>query len=367
MSHSSRPRLLPVVASTLAAIAVLGTGCECITCDEPDEEVVVAQEPWRDSVAVFRARILGLLATPSELYVATENEFVRLSTGDDTAFATIERRPLVRRYANLGQPALSELIFARGLRDIGSGEESVQFSLIQNAGATREIPVDSLTDVPVTLAFGGQVVGAFNRTGTVYLQPVYRRDTRRVALLRFEIAYDPTFTELESLRFTGLVDLPNVQEIDRAVSTIKYLDGRFYVATKAGAYTVENNGRVERIIAPSASIRDIFRYEGTYYATQSTDGPLFVSQEGRSWTPSGIVSDFRLVNAIGGRLVTQELEGWQWRVAEDIDEPASQLRLNEDFPRQNDQYFALARLGDRYYMSIDRQIVQAEELMPVEP
>ena len=205
-------------------------------------------------------------------------------------------------------------------------------------------------------------MGAFSRTGQIYLQPVYRRDTRRVALMRFELAYDPTFTSFASLRFTGLVDLPNVREIDRAVSTIKYIDGLFYVATKEGAYAVTNSGRVERIIAPSASIRDIFRFEGTYYATQSTTGPLFESQEGRSWSPSGIVSDFRLVNAIGGQLVTQELEGWQWRIADDVADRAEALLLNEDFPRQNDAYFGLARLQRTYYMSIGKRIVRTDEL-----
>ena len=364
MYQFNLPKLAFAVA--LAALAAASSSCKCLTCDD-DEMSVVEEQPWQDSVAVFRERVLGLLATPSELYVATESEFVRFGTSDDAILSEVERRPLVRRYANLGQPALHPLIFARGLRDIGDGAESVQFSLVQNAGATRVIPIDSLSSVPLTLAFGGQVVGAFSRTGRIYLQPVYRRDTRRVALLRFEIDFDPTFTSFASLRYTGLIDLPNVREIDRAVSTVKYIDGMFYVATKEGAYAVENSGRVERIIAPSASIRDIFRYEGTYYATQSTDGPLFVSQEGRSWAPSGIVTDFRLVKAIGGQLVTQELEGWQWRLAEDVDEPARALLLNEDFPRQNDAYFGLARLSKTYYMSIDKRIVRTEQLAAVEP
>lgn len=339
--------------------------CQCITCDD-DDALEADAAPWQDSVAVFRERVLGLLATPTELHVATESEFVRYGMSDDTVLAEVERRPLIRQYANLGQPALHPLLFARALRDIGTSVELVQFSLVQNAGATREIAVDSLTEAPLTLAFGGEVVGAFNRTGTVYLQPVYRRDTRRVALLRFEIAFDPTFTSFQRIRFTGLVDLPNVREIDRAVSTIKYLDGLFYVATKEGAYAVDNAGRVERVIAPSASIRDIFRYEGTYYATQGTDGPLFESQEGRAWVPSGIVTDFRLVEVLGNQLVIQELEGWQWELAEDIDAVAKPLRLNEEFPRDNDKYFALARLGRAYYMSIDKRIVRSRELAAAE-
>ena len=353
---------IAVFAIGLAVLAALPS-CRCLTCDDDGEPGPgLTEAPWQDSVAAFNERILGLLATPTELHVATESEFIRYGMSEDTVLSEVERRPLVRRYRNLGQPALSPLVFARGLSDIGNSEESVQFSLVQNSGATREIPVDSLTEVPVTLAFGGEVVGAFNRTGTIYLQPVYRRDTRRVALLRFELSYDPTFTSFQRIRFTGLIDLPNVREIDRAVSTVKYLDGRFYVATKEGAYTVDDAGRVERIIGPTASIRDIFRYEGVYYATQSTDGPLFESQEGRTWVPSGIVTDFRLVEVLGGQLVVQELEGWQWQIAEDVDADSRPLRLNEDFPRDNDKYFALARLGRTFYMSIDKQIVRAGDL-----
>ena len=350
------------------AASVTLPSCRCLTCDDDDNGMGLEEDGalWQDSVAVFRERVLGLLATPTELHVATESEFVRYGTSDDTVLTEVERRPLVRSLRNLGQPALNDIVFARGVDDIGSGEEAVQFSLVQNSGATRLIPIDSLSPVPVSMAFGGEVIGAFNRTGTIYLQPVIRRDTRRVALLRFELAYDPTFTSFQRIRFTGLVDLPNVREIERAVSTVKYLDGRFYVATKEGAYTVDNAGRVERIIAPNASIRDFFRYEGVYYATQSTDGPLFESQEGRIWNASGIVTDFRLVEVLGRQLVVQELEGWQWEVADDVDEAAKPLRLNEEFPRANDQYFALARLNRDYYMSIGKRIVRARDLMAAE-
>ena len=361
MESATYIKIIPILAISVAALLTLPS-CRCLTCDDDEGAAPAAEAPWQDSVATFRERILSMLSTSTELYVATESEFVRYGMSEDTVLREVERRPLVRRYRNLGQPALTDVVFARGLADIGSSEELVQFSLVQNSGATREVSIDSLTSVPVTLAFGGEVVGAFNRTGNIYLQPVYRRDTRRVALLRFELTYDPTFTSFQRIRFTGLVDLPNVRDLDRAVSTIKYLDGRFYVATKEGAYTVDNAGRVERIIPPSASIRDIFRYEGIYYATQSTDGPLFESQEGRVWSPSGIVTDFRLVEVIGGQLIVQELEGWQWDIAEDVAEAAKPLRLNEGFPRDNDKYYALTRLQRDYYMSIDRRIVRARDL-----
>lgn len=346
------------------ALGLGTTSCRCVNCDDDDMEVVDEDSiVWEDNVMVFRERVLSLLANDAELHVATESEFVRFTMSEDTTLTELERRPLIRQYANSGQPALHPLVFARSIKDIGSGEELVQFSLVQNSGGTRQISIDSLSAVPMTAVFGGEVVGAFNRTGTVYLQPVYRRDKRNLALMRFELRTNSTFTEFTSIRFTGLIDFPNVRESQRAYSTIKFLDGNFYLATKQGAYLIDNAGNAERIIAPTADIRDFFRYEGIYYATQSTAGPLFESQDGLAWTPSGIVSDLKMVNVFGNDIVSHELEGWKWRVSEGVEAQAKPLKLNDDFPLGNDMYFDIVTMRRQFYMSVDRRIVRSAGLV----
>ena len=354
-----RPSLF---ALTIAIFAGATSSCTCVTCGDDDVPSVSGGQPWQDSVATYRERILGLLANDNELFTITESEFVRHAMAADSSLVELERRPLLRQWANVGQPALHPLLFARSIRDIGSGEELVQFSLIQNAASTRQIAIDSLGVEPLSAVFGGEVVGAFDRTGTVYLQPVYRRDTRRLALLRFELKTNTTFTDFTSIRYTGLIDFPNVRQSERAVSTIKWLDGNFYMATKQGAYLISRAGVSERIITPSADTRDIFRYEGIYYATQSTTGPLYVSHDGLSWSASGILTDLRLVRVFGDQLLSHDFEGWAWRVSDEITAQTRPLIMNEGFPEDNDKYYGMVNLRGSFYMSIDKKIVRGREL-----
>ncbi len=350
-------------ATTVVTVVTASSSCTCVTCDEEEEvQQLAAGKPWDDSLFVFRERILGLLANDRELFTITQSEFIRHTMLDDSTLLEIERRPLLRQYANSGQPALHPVVFARSIKDIGNGEELIQFSLIQNPAASQILSIDSLGVEPLSAVFGGEVVGAFDRTGTVYLQPVYRRDTRRVAVMRFELRTDPTFTNFVSIRYTGLIDFPNVRETERAVSTIKWLDGNFYLATKQGAYLISRAGIAERIIAPSADIRDVFRYEGIYYATQSSTGQLYESQDGLAWTTSGIVTDLRLVRVFGDKLLSHNFEGWLWNITNDVRQQSSPLALNRDFPLENDKYFGLVNLRGRFYMSVDKHLVCANEL-----
>ncbi len=347
----------------MTVVAGATSSCTCLTCDDEDElQVADRAKLWTDSIQVFRERILGMLANDGELFTVTESEFVRHTMVNDSTLMEIERRPLLRQYANSGQPALHPVVFARSIRDIGNGEELIQFSLVQNAAATRVLSIDSLGVEPLSAVFGGEFVGAFDRTGTVYLQPVYRRDTRRVAVLRFELKTNTAFTEFVSIRYTGLIDFPNVRQTERAVSTIKWLDGNFYMATKQGAYLITRTGVAERIITPSADVRDVFRYEGVYYATQSSTGPLYESQDGLAWTTSGIVTDLRLVRVFGDQLLSHDFEGWRWNITADITQQSKPLAINESFPIENDKYFGLVNLRGKFYMSIDRRIVRGEEL-----
>ena len=62
------------------------------------------------------------------------------------------------------------------------------------------------------------------------------------------------------------------------------------VLLRAGALAAPVFKVDERVIGPTASLRDVFRYDNIYYATQSSTGPLFESLDGRDWQPSGIVT-----------------------------------------------------------------------------
>lgn len=350
-----------LIFGALSTVLLSTTACTCLTCgDDDDGPAAGKKQPWPDTIATFRQRIIGLHATNDELYAFTANEFFRYSRD----LTLVEARPLVAQYANLGQPAVNNLVYARVTRDLGSGEELLQISLAQNAAATELVAIDSLTPQPLQVIYDGETVGAFNRLGTIYLQPVLRRDTRRVALLRFEIKTNVTFTRITEFRYTGMIDLPAVRDIERVVSSVNYLDGAFFVATKFGAYRVSDAGVVEILTETNAEIRDIFRYDGDFYASQSSAGPMLKSIDGRTWNSSGIATNLRLVSVFGdSAIVSHELEGWTWQLSKKITDQSKPLRLNENFSTSNNSiYFGLVRFGQRYYMSVDNRIFAGDRL-----
>ena len=351
----------PLFVVSLVALGLLGgVACTCVTCDDtPRASGGGDQLPWPDTVATLRQRIIALHATADELFVFSDHEFVRLSSD----LTTVESRPLVAQLQNLGRPAVNDLVYARVARNISTGEELLQVSLAQNAAASALVAIDSLTPEPLEVIFDGETVGAFNREGTIYIQPVLRRDSRLVALARFELETDQTFTRIRELRFTGLIDLPEVRDLERVVSSVNYLEGAFYVATKFGAYRVSDAGQVERLTPADAEIRDVFRYDGAFYASQSSAGPMFTSRDGRAWNSSGIATNLRLVSPLGDSLiVSHEVEGWLWQITPDLERQARPLELNPGFPLDNSLYFGLVRFGERFYLSVDNRLYSSDRL-----
>ena len=363
-SYSKSLVWLPALATAIVML-LTASSCTCLTCDDGDGgPVVIEESAWPDTVASLRRRIIALHATEDEVFAFTESEFVRFARD----FSVVEARPLVAQYANLGQPAASDLVIARLTRDLGSGEELLQISLAQNGAANELIAIDSLTAEPLEVIHDGERIGAFNQTGTVYLQPVMRRDTRRAALLRFEIETNATFTEITEIRYAGMIDLPAVRDVERVVSSINEIDGAFFVATKFGAYRIADDGPAVLLTETNAEIRDIFSFDGELYASQSSAGPMLKSVDGLRWTNSGIATNLRLVGVFGdSAIVSHELEGWTWQMTHKITDQSKPVLLNASFPQSdNSIYFGLVEFRDRFYMSVDNRIVASDRIQVAE-
>ncbi len=352
-----------VLATAALLLQVGSSSCTCLTCgdemDEPDKAKLV----WPDSIATTQQRIIGLHATADELHVFTANEFRRYSKD----FALVESRNVVSDYQNLGQPAANDLVHARVLRDLGTLEEVLQISLAQNAAASETIVLDSLGPEPINVLATGETVGAFNNLGTVYVQPVLRRDTRQVALMLFSISTNQTFTRITDLKFERMVTMPEVREIERAVSSINYFSGHFYIATKFGGYRLSEAGVLERLTPTNTEVRDFFRYDGDFYATQSSAGPMLTSVDGRNWASSGIATDLRLVSVFGdSSIVSHELEGWAWRISKAIEKQSKPIQYNKDIVLNDSFFFGMVRFNRRFYMSVDKTILASDELKQIE-
>lgn len=370
IEHTESMKFIPSATTKLSLFALLSVGslllasCTCLTCDDDGGEMMGTEaEPWDTTTVSTVERIIALHSTPSELYAFSKSEFLRIEAGSERV---IQRRNFLPRYQALGQPAVNDLIFARGLRDTRDGTDAIEFQLVQSQAALERFFIDDLTTESLAIESDGAQIGAFNDLGTIYVQPVIQRDDRRLGLLIFSIATTPDFTEFSDVSFVGLIDVPTVREEPRVVSSIRYIDDHFYIATKFGAYRLSDSGVLETLIQSPTDIRDIFKYENRFYATQVSLAPMFVSNNGLNWESSGIVTDLRLVDPFGDQLVSQELEGWQYKLTNDIMEVTETLRLNESFGTvSNDQFFGIDRLGTTFYLGFNNRLYKTDSLQVV--
>ena len=340
--------------------------CRCLDCDDDGGggTVQLDDAPWTATNLTTRGRITSLFATPDELFVFTPVEFVR-GTVEDTVFTTVDRRPFPSALRTLGRPAVNNLAFVRGVLNTTTSEQLLEFQLTQNAGASITLAIDSLGPELVSLEEDASAIGAFNDEARVYVQPVIRRTDRNVALLFFTLDYNPSFTAFTSIEYNGLVALPNVTEDDKIVSDIDFIDGSFYVSTKRGLYRVSESGVVETVLDNFNDIRDVFRYQGDLFATKASTAPLLQSEDGFNFRQS-FVQEMYLTQIEGPYIVTQNFEGWEYLITDDLAQQTKPMKLNPDFPTARDVYFGLERWDNRYYLGVDQRLYVADDLEQVD-
>ncbi|MFK8056764.1 MAG: hypothetical protein AB8F78_11645 [Saprospiraceae bacterium] len=344
-----------------SATLLLGS-CTCLTCDDDGDPVGMPTEnaAWDTTTVSTTERIIALHSKPDELLAFTKSEFLRIAAITDNV---IERRTFLPRYQALGQPAVNDLMFARGLSDTRDGADIVEFQLVLNPAEVERFYIDSITTQLLAIEDDGAQIGAFNDLGTIYVQPVIQRNERRLGMLIFSLTTDQTFTEFTDVSFVGLIDFPTVREAARVVSSIRFIDDHFYIATKFGAYRLSESGVLETLIASPTDIRDIFKYDGRFYATQVSLAPMFVSNSGQNWQSSGIVTDLRLVDVFGDQLVSQELEGWRYNLTDDLMQIPEELEMNESFGNlTNDQFFGIDKLGSSFYLGFENRLYKTDSL-----
>ena len=349
----------------ITGVVLLLGSCTCVTCGDDDDGtgnggMNTENDAFQRTDVETVERIIALHSTQDELQVFTKSEFLRVEMETDRV---IQIRNFLPQFTALGQPATNDLIFARGLRDTRDGSDEIEFQLVLNQGEVRRFSIDSLTSSLLAIEDDGAQIGAFNDLGTIYVQPVIQRDERRLGMLIFSIATDQTFFEFTDVSFVGLIDFPNVREAPRVVSSIRFIDDHFYIATKFGAYRLSESGLLETLIPNPTDIRDIFKYDGKFYATQVSLAPMFTSDTGISWESSGIVSDLRLVDVFGDQLISQELEGWQYQITNELTEITEPLMLNESFGNvTNDQFFGIEKFGSSFYLGFDNGLYKTDSL-----
>ena len=347
-------RFLPVV---LIGLSLVQFGCQRpISDDEADIS------PWQMLSDTTQRVIQNVHGTPFELYVATEDEFLRF----DDEGRNISRRPLPAPHGRQGIPALSDNVLAR-VKFSETDEQVLEFSLTREVANTVTFTPDQFADANDNTVLynvpANHPLGAFDNDNRRFLTVarVFEDNRNHLALLLFDIRQNALFDQFESVDLLARVDLPDQPAQQDRINSIRFVGGNFYVNTLDGAYRMTPDGEAEKIFSDWRI--DLFELNGTLFSTAFNPFDLQNSyDDGLTWERANVNAVPRYVQIVNGRILSQERRGGAYFVAEDV-ETKKQILYPEEVNTDNFYFYGTTYVADRYYFSVDKQLWWTDELL----
>ncbi len=320
---------------------------------------------WQQAADLVEQPLKNIYATPFQLYAITDNQFLRL--GPDAE--VVELRTLNPNGLPLSRPALSDNLFARMVAD-GQGRQLLEFQLARNPSAVYRIAPDTLR-LPGDdlLEFDGlaRSAGVFSSDGVFYLQPakVFRDNRGHYLLLLFEIRLNAPHDAFQTLTLRGRVELPTLEAPATNLSnlvSLRFFEGAFFLTGKAGAWRIDTQPEATRLF--QQWMLDVFPWKGKLYITgfnsfdlhQSTDG-------GRTWKRLNQPSELKLVEARGEHLLTQEVLGKPFFLADEDLRRALPIRYPPEVePGNFSAFVGVEFFADAYWFAIERSLFYTDTL-----
>jgi hypothetical protein len=305
--------------------------------------------------------VQGLLATPFELYVISENSFARLSADLDV----VERRPFLLPSKSNSLPALSENTLAR-LTTNAQGRQVVEFHLARNSTQVFSLLVDTLPVVAgnsLEIESFNTPVGAFSNDGSLFLMPAKLLPARTYSLYLFEIRQNFQHNAFESLKMIKRIDLPDLSaDADEVIKAVKFLNGNFYLTTQQGAWRITPSGVIAKV-RPSWK-EDCFAYQGDLYMTGIYDYDLDKSiDNGLEWERVNVGTEMRHVVVADTMLFTQQVPGQIFRVMPKDFKLAKEITYPTVANPVSSAFYGLVFFEGRYIFSMDKWLFATEKVV----
>ncbi|MCU0345447.1 MAG: hypothetical protein MUC59_00800 [Saprospiraceae bacterium] len=343
--------------AALIAATMFITSCQTTPFWEDDDPSSGGIQ-WDTVGLTMSPKILGLHATPFELYAISENSFARLNSN----LELIERRTLPISNAI---PALNDNSFAR-LTVNDQNRQVVEFRLTRNPDEIFRLLVDTLS-APAgnTLEIEelANAIGAYSTDGTQFLMASKVLPARYYSLHLFSVQQNFQNNTFASIKLVKRMDLPELEaSADGVIKSIKFVSGNFYLASQQGAWRITPAGIATRIF--SQWKEDCFSWQGDLYMTGTVDYDLEKSiDNGLDWERVNIPTDLRHVAVADTFVFTQTLPGKvfqlmpsDFKVAKDITYPSAADPSSSFF-------YGLVEFNKRFYFSIDNSIYFTDQIV----
>lgn len=350
----------PLFPKLLLSIFVVSLVFSCQKPLLPDDDSPADKADWRLLEAPVQRQILGLHATPFQLYAITDNQFFRFNTEDEM----VEMRTLNEYNGVKGVPALNDNAFMRlTLND--DNRQVLEFQHARNGQSFVYIPVDSLekdAGTFVEVEFVSRQLGAFSSDGSSFLLPVKVLPQRYYAFYLFDIQQNMSSSAFVSIQPVKRIDIPELDAELNNLKSVRFLNGNYYIASSLGAWRITPAGQVQKIF-PQWML-DFFSLKGKLYATGLTPYDLHNSTDnGLNWYRIDQNSPVKYAETADTLLFSEETLGNPYKLVSTDFKIARDIALPEEAPTNPSVFYSVVYFAGRYYFSMDRDVYSAAKVV----
>ena len=313
-------------------------------------------DPWTKVEGLTTINnIRTLYAAPTELYLISNDEFIRLNVQNEA----VEKRRLQLPFRYYGRPGLSEHTFFQMIRN-GDGEQELDFYLTKNPDPVYRITINSLIgneDSGLIAESRSRNTAAYNKTGTQLLLPVIQLPESYFVFFLFDINLNNTKTEFESIEVRHRIDVPDLPADTDNLLNVQYINGFYYANTLDGAVRIDPvNGEADKIF--DDWLLDFFEYDGKVYGTGFGNVLYESSDNGLNWSLVQQAQPVNLeaVDVVNNRVFNQRGTGFPYSLAAADLSKVTPLKQNADFPEDLSAFQDVAHFYGRYYITVFKEL-----------
>jgi hypothetical protein len=335
----------------------------CITYEGTPVPGSGDDEKWEKVSVSFERLILETRATPFFLMAISDNQFYRLGSENEI----LEKRILDVENGVYGKPCLDDNLFAR-LTKNDNGKFQIEFHLVKNSAEIVKKSMDDLAgelNEVVQPDYFGRNIGAFNQDGTRFILPTVTFPNFYYSFFIFDIRLDATTFHFEKVETVHRVDIPELTSEFNNIGTIRSLGTDFYIAAKDGGFKIDKDGVYSKV--SQHWMKDFFS-KGSYYYGVAFDDNLFMESQnqGQDWNQSSIASEIKEVSKAGGLVFSQFLPGHKFSLANDSLTTTKAVKLNEEFPNDNNSYQSINYFSNNFYLSVGKDLYLSKNIVTVQ-
>jgi len=307
----------------------------------------------------------NMKATANEIHLITDDEFVRL----DNNGQLVSRQPIPLPFKFFGRPILGDFAMARIVRKAAQGNPILELRSSNNPTLALDTDFttldDSISNPVLDNIFpeeDSRYSGAFNENSTQLLIPAINFTQNLHTFFLIDIDYNLGGTNgIEAIEVAHVVHIPEIPAANGVLDNIKFINGNYYVVSLDGSFIIRPDGTYEKLF--QGHFWDFFELDNKIFATERSRALFAGDMDGSNWSFQQDSSALQQVEIANGEVFSQQAIGFRFKLGTTDFLNPEEMVHNPEFPNDFAAYRNICHLNGFYYMTVQKQVWRASEIL----